>query len=136
MARQSNGRGRRRNESTDSLSAIVRLAELELSRVEQEIRARANLSVLNQREIEDEIRSADRMRRALGDPFKHGDDYRKEKMRIDIDRSMSLRKAERRADRVRTWKDLLELYQRKIQLQQQLATAGGSVQAEEEDDKK
>ena len=118
-----------RRKPRDSLTSIARFSKLSLRRTEEAIQSRKQLTAQNQQEIEKEIQAATRMLKLLGDPFKHGDDYSKESMRIKLDRSISMRKAERRAERVRSWKDLHELDQRRIELLKRLATLEGDEEA-------
>lgn len=105
-----------RNRTRDPLLQISRLSEQALLEAEDAIASRKELTQRFLKEIEKEIAEAVRMLRLLGEPWKHGDKTEYEFMRISLDKALTARKKERRERLLQSWKDLLDLMEKKRDL--------------------
>ena len=101
------------------------LAEQSLRRIDDALSSRRKLTVGFVAEINREIAEAKRALNLLGDPWKHGDEsLQYETQRIALDKALTARKKDRRAEQLREWKDLLRLQERRMELLGELAALG------------
>lgn len=108
-----------RNSPTDPLTQIAQLSDQALHESNEAIVARQKLTRRFLKEIEKEIAEAMKMLRFLGDPWKHGDRTEYEFMRISLDKALTARKKERRERLLQAWKDLLDLKEKKRELERE-----------------
>ena len=105
-----------KDNSTDPISIISKLSSQALQDTEDAIASRKKLTQRFLKEIEKEIAEALKMLRLLGDPLKRGHLPEYEFMRISLDKALTARKKERRERLLQEWRDLLDLYQKRIDL--------------------
>lgn len=105
----------------DPLTELSRFSERALEQTEDAIRERKKLTDRFLREIEKEIEAAVRMLNHLPDPWKEGDRVDVEALRISLDKAMTARKKDRRDQLLRSWRDLLDLRTRRLELKKELA---------------
>lgn len=110
--------------NTDPLTQIAHLSDQALHESDEAIIARQELTQRFLREIEKEIAEAVRMIRLLGDPWKHGDRTEYEFMRISLDKALTARKKERRERLLQAWKDLLDLKEKRRELERENLALG------------
>lgn len=127
MRRHANGKKGREHHSQkneDPLESLRRLSEESLATTTEAIIDRRQLTVRFLEEIEKEIREAMKMLRHLGAPWIRGERTEYEFMRIALDKALTARKKERRERLLQSWKDLLELQRRRIELLRELQALG------------
>lgn len=118
------------NSSSDPLAQFSQFSQRALQDTSEAIVSRKELTRLFLREIEKEIAEAVKMLKLLGDPWKHGDRTEYEFMRISLDKALTARKKERRERLLQSWKDLLDLNEKRLELAKEnsaLQLAGTSV---------
>ncbi|MBI4020924.1 MAG: hypothetical protein HY369_01640 [Candidatus Aenigmarchaeota archaeon] len=99
-----------------ALAAISLLATEAVLDVHDAIAAREELTERFVREIEREIDEAKRMLDTLGHPWQRGDRVEYETLRATWSRAFSSRSKDRRAELLRSWKDLRALHDRRLEL--------------------
>jgi hypothetical protein len=127
MATGNGSAGKKENKGgrrADPISEITGLSEQALEETEDALAARRKLTQRFLREIEKEIAEALRMLRNLGQPWQRGDRTEYEFMRISLDKALTARKKERRERLLQSWRDLMELRQRRLELLRELAGLG------------
>jgi len=102
--------------ASDPLTQIFHLSTRALQDAEEAISSRKELTIKFLKEIEKEIAEAVKMLRLLGAPWKHGDRTEYEFMRISLDKALTARKKERRERLLQSWKDLMDLNQKRLEL--------------------
>ncbi len=120
----SNGRNGKRNGNghrKDPLADLRSLTSDALRNTELAIESREALTERFLHEIEKEIGEALRMLHSLGHPWKHGDRVDIESLRAGLDRALTARKKERRDQLLRAWRDLVQLRERKGEIQREQA---------------
>jgi len=106
------------------LEELRSLSEKELEDVTEAIVERRQLTTRFLEEIEVEIQAAVRLLQRLGEPWQRGDRTDYEFMRISLDKALASRKKERRDRLVQTWKDLVDLKRRHVELSRQVSALG------------
>ena len=108
---------RDRDIEVDPLVAIAQLTERALLETEEALTERRELTSRFLREIEKEIGEAKRMLDLLGDHWKHGEQSLPyEQFRHALDRAITARTKDRRAELLRDWTDRLKLVARHQEL--------------------
>jgi hypothetical protein len=106
-----------RRNTTDPLTAIRHLTRRAIVENERALTSREKLTERFLREIGREIAEAKRFLALLGHPWKHGEkSVEYEFMRIALDKAMTARKKDRRAELLRSWGDLQKLRERRLEL--------------------
>lgn len=121
--------------TNDPLTQISLLSDIALSEAEDAIISRQRLTKRFLYEIEKEIQEALKMLKFLGDPWKHGDKTDYEFMRISLDKALTSRKKERRERLLQSWKDLLSLNEKKIELLRENITLSGIGRSQNKESK-
>lgn len=107
--------------SDDPLVHLQELVEQALSQVDDALAERRTLTSRFLREIEKEIAEAKRMLDALGAHWKHGEQSLPyEQLRHALDRALTARTKDRRAELLRDWNDRLKLLERQLELKREL----------------
>ena len=105
----------------DPVSAIQDLVEQALQDVDDASSRRRELTTKFLREIEKEIAEAKRMLDSLGDLWKHGEQSLPyEQFRHALDRAVTARTKDRRAELLRDWSDRLKLLDRRLEVIREL----------------
>jgi len=100
----------------DPLTQISELSNQSIQDAEEAISSRKKLTEKFLKEIEKEIAETIKMLNLLGTPWKHGDRTEYEFMRISLDKALTARKKERRERLLQSWKDMLQLQEKRIEL--------------------
>jgi len=108
--------------SLESFAQIIDFSNQALEDTEEAIRSRKELTRRFLQEIEKEIAEAIKMLQLIGDPWKHGDRTEYEFMRISLDKALTARKKERRERLLQSWKDLLDLNEKRLELAKENST--------------
>jgi Mg2+ and Co2+ transporter CorA len=113
---------RRKSSPADPLAEIAELTERALNETEDALTERKQLTGRFLREIEKEIAEAKRMLGLLGDHWKHGEQSLPyEQFRHALDRAITARTKDRRAELLRDWKDRVTLLERRLALMRESA---------------
>lgn len=100
----------------DPFAQFAELSNRALAETKEAIISRQRLTKRFLNEIEKEIQEAIKMLKFLGDHWKHGDKTDYEFMRISLDKALTSRKKERRERLLQSWKDLLALNEKRLEL--------------------
>lgn len=114
----------------DPLLAIQELVQDALHQIETASATRRELSKRFLGEIEKEIGEAKRMLDSLGDLWQHGEQSLPyEQFRHALDRAITARTKDRRAELLRDWSDHLKLVERRLEVLRELAALHGGSEA-------
>lgn len=114
--------GRKNGKYIDPLVEIGELTERALHETDEALQERRELTVRFLDEIEKEIAEAKRMLDLVGDPWKHGEQSLPyEQFRHALDRAITARTKDRRAELLRDWKDRVALLERRLALLREMA---------------
>ena len=109
----------------DPLTAIRFLTGRAILENEKALTSREKLTERFLKEIGREIAEAKRFLNLLGHPWKHGEkSVEYEFMRISLDKAMTARKKDRRAELLRSWSDLLKLKEKRLELLREAIALG------------
>ena len=112
-------------EPSDPLTAIRFLTGRALLVNEKALTSREKLTERFLKEIGGEIAEAKRFLNLLGHPWKHGEkSVEYEFMRISLDKAMTARKKDRRAEMLRSWSDLLKLKEKRLEFLREAIALG------------